>query len=201
VSEQGKREMGVRATACSLLSAKAATRLDFAAVVSRYSSPRDLPTKSASDEAWNFRHSRGTVTPAMLPVTVQFLIAMIAHALNERMARRVEYLQEEVRVLKEALAVATGKTRIRFTAEQRRRLAIRGKTLTPAERTACCQVVRPETILIWFRQLAAKKYDSSEVRRKPGRPRKRSDIRELVVKLATETSDGATRRSVTHFVG
>jgi hypothetical protein len=33
------------------------------------------------------------------------------------MARNVEYLQEEVRVLKEALAAATGKTRIAFTPE------------------------------------------------------------------------------------
>ena len=28
----------------------------------------------------------------MLPMTVQFLIAMVAHAINERMARRVDYL-------------------------------------------------------------------------------------------------------------
>ena len=39
----------------------------------------------------------------MLPVTLQFTIAMIAYAINERMARRVDYLQGEVRVLKEAL--------------------------------------------------------------------------------------------------
>jgi hypothetical protein len=44
----------------------------------------------------------------MLPVTVQFIVAMLAYALNERMARRLEYLQEEVRVLKEALRAATG---------------------------------------------------------------------------------------------
>jgi hypothetical protein len=105
----------------------------------------------------------------VLPVTVQFIIAMLAQALNERMARRVEYLQEEVCVLKEALALTTGKTRISFTPEQRRRLALKGKALTPEERSACCQVVRPATILAWFRQLGAKKYDSSEIR-KPGRP-------------------------------
>jgi len=155
-------------------------------VVSEIPSPRDFPTKRGAGEVWNFGLLRGTVTPAMLPVTVQFIIAMLAHALNERMSRRVEYLQEEVRVLKEALASATGKTRIRFTAEQRRRLAIKGKSLTPAEPTTCCQIVRPDTILAWFRQLVAKKYDSSDVRRKAGRPRKASDIRELVVKLATE---------------
>lgn len=36
----------------------------------------------------------------MLPATVQFIIALIARAINERMAPRVDYLQEEVRVLK-----------------------------------------------------------------------------------------------------
>ncbi len=57
----------------------------------------------------------------MLPVTFQFIIPMVAHTLNERMARRLDYLQEEVRVVKEALALASGKQRIEFTADQRRR--------------------------------------------------------------------------------
>lgn len=30
----------------------------------------------------------------MLPVTLQFIVAMIAYAINERMARRVDYLRE-----------------------------------------------------------------------------------------------------------
>jgi transposase len=58
--------------------------------------------------------------------------------------------------------------------------------LTPDERKGCCQIVRPSTILAWFRQLAAKKYDSSMQRRKPGRPRKPGEIRELVIGLARE---------------
>jgi hypothetical protein len=102
----------------------------------------------------------------MLPATLQFIIAMVAYAINERMARRVDYLQEEVRVLKEALAAATGKTRIDLSAEQRRRLALKGRELTAEERRACCQIVRPATILAWFRQLAARKYDGSK-RRSP----------------------------------
>ena len=53
------------------------------------------------------------------------------------MALRADYLQEEVRVLKEALAAATGKTRIDLSCEQRRRLALKGKKLTPEERSAC----------------------------------------------------------------
>ena len=61
---------------------------------------------------------------------------MFAYALNARMARKMDYLQEEVRVLKEALAAATGKTRIELNAEQRRRLALKGKELTAEERRA-----------------------------------------------------------------
>jgi putative transposase len=121
----------------------------------------------------------------MLPVTLQFIVAMIAYAINERMARRVDYLREEVLVLKEALALATGKPRIELSAEQRRRLALKGKELTAEERRACCQIVRPETILAWFRQLAARKYDSSKARN-AGRPRKAADIRELVLELARD---------------
>jgi hypothetical protein len=44
--------------------------------------------------------------------------------------------------------------------------------------------VKPATILAWFRQLAARTYDSSDVRR--GRPPKTNDVRKLVIKLATE---------------
>src|SRR5690606_33710912 len=121
----------------------------------------------------------------MHPVTVQFIVAMLAYALNERMARRLDYLKEENRVLKEALQAATGKARVPLTDEQRRRLATKGKTLTPAEREECCQIVRPSTILAWFRKLVARKYDSSQVRR-PGRPRKANQIRELVLRLAAE---------------
>jgi putative transposase len=121
----------------------------------------------------------------MLPVTVQFIVAMLAYALNERMVRRAEYLREENRVLKEALHAATGKSRIPLTNEQRRRLATKGRALTPKEREECCQIVRPSTILAWFRTLVARKYDSSRVRR-PGRPRKANEIRELVLRIARE---------------
>ena len=123
----------------------------------------------------------------MLPATVQFLIAMIAHAMNERMGRRVEYLHEEVRVLRETLVALTGKSRIPFTADQRRRLAIAGKALTPAERSACCQLVRPATLLAWFRQLSARKYDSSRSRNRGG-PNKPIDIVKLVIRLANENA-------------
>jgi transposase len=42
--------------------------------------------------------------------------------------------------------------------------------------------VKPETILAWFRQVAARKYDSTKA--KVGRPRKKNDIRKLLVEMA-----------------
>jgi hypothetical protein len=44
----------------------------------------------------------------MLPATLQFLITMIACAINERMQRKLDYSQEEVRVLKDVLKAVTG---------------------------------------------------------------------------------------------
>jgi hypothetical protein len=118
----------------------------------------------------------------MLPLTFQFVIATIASAINERTRRKLDYALEENRIPKEAFRAATGNERIRFTPDQRRRLALAGKELSPKERRQCCQIVKPATILAWFRQLAARKYDSS--RRKTGRPRKARDIRKLVIDLA-----------------
>jgi hypothetical protein len=71
-----------------------------------------------------------SVRAPMLPAPLQFILAMIAYAINQRMARQLNYLQEQVRVLEEALTAATGKTRFDFSAEQRRRLAHKGKELT-----------------------------------------------------------------------
>ena len=36
---------------------------------------------------------------AMLPVTFQFLIAIVAYAMNERLARRLDYVQQEPSLL------------------------------------------------------------------------------------------------------
>ena len=120
----------------------------------------------------------------MLPMTLRFLIAMIASAFKDRAQRKCVYLEEEVRVLKEQVETLSRGKKLTFTPEQRRRLAIAGKELTPKERKECCHLVKPETILAWFRQLAAGKYDTSQARR--GCPGKHKDIRKLVIKLALD---------------
>ena len=120
----------------------------------------------------------------MLPMTLQFLIVMIASAINDRLQRKLDYVEEERRVLREQLDAATGGKKLSFSAKQRRRLAETAKLLTPDERRKCCLIVKPATILARFRELAARKYDNSEVRR--GRPSKPKDVGKLVFKLAME---------------
>ena len=53
----------------------------------------------------------------MLPATLQFLITMVACAIKERMQRKLDHTQEEVRVLKEIVTALTGNSRISFTAD------------------------------------------------------------------------------------
>jgi hypothetical protein len=49
-------------------------------------------------------------------------------------------------------------------------------------------VANPDTILGWYRQLVAAKFDGSRQRRLPGRPRIAAEIERLVVRLARENS-------------
>ena len=76
----------------------------------------------------------------------------------------VEYLQAEVRVLKELV----GK-KPRFDDGQRRRLAIKGKRLGRQALDRFAGLVAPNTLLAWHRRLVARKYDGSGIR-KVGRP-------------------------------
>ena len=44
----------------------------------------------------------------MLPMTLQFLIVMIAFAINDRLQGKLDYVEEERRILQEQFDAATG---------------------------------------------------------------------------------------------
>ena len=111
------------------------------------------------------------------------LVQLLKLDINEQLAREIDYLKAENQVLKNQLA-KSGK-RMKFTDEQRRLLAVKAKAL--GKRLAeVVTIVRPTTILIWHKKLVAKKYDSSKVKRKPGRPKVDVEIEELVLKFVKE---------------
>ena len=109
-----------------------------------------------------------------------FFLMCIAGWMNRHQQLVIEYLQEEVRVLKEQLG-----RRPHFKDDQRLRLAVRGKAIGRKALLRFASIVTPDTLLAWHRRLIAKKYDSS-TKRKAGRPLTAADIRELVVKMARE---------------
>ncbi len=112
-----------------------------------------------------------------------FLVVVVACRLNERLQKKLDYTQQEVRALKEVVESLTAKKRLPLTDAQRRRLAIAGKDLTPEEGAEVCQIAKPGTILAWFRKLASQIYDGSE-KRGPGRPRTAADRRQLIIEIA-----------------
>jgi len=63
-------------------------------------------------------------------------------------------------------------------------------TFTPLDSQPCrlLSLAKPDTILAWYRQLVAEKFDGCKKRRSPGRPRTDPEIEDLVVRLARENS-------------
>ncbi len=107
------------------------------------------------------------------------VLALVGGHVEQEILLRNEYLAAENEILKCKL-----EGRLRFTDEERVRLAKIGKRLgRKALKDVGC-IVKPDTILKWFRELVAKKFDGSKQRRYPGRPRVDPEIEKLVVRLA-----------------
>ena len=111
----------------------------------------------------------------------KFLLLTVSGWMNRYQQRVIDYLIEENRILKGKLR---GK-RIRFTDDERRRLAVKGKALGRKLLREVDSIFAPNTILTWHRKLIAKKWDYSS-KRGSGRPRVMNEIAELVVRMALE---------------
>jgi putative transposase len=118
-----------------------------------------------------------------------FLVISIAGWMNQRQQQIIEYLGEENRVLREQI----GNGRMRFSDNQRCRLAAKAKKLGRKILAQVATIVTPETLLAWHRKLIAQKYDGS-ANRNPGRPRTLTEISNLVVRMAEENRTWGYRR-------
>ena len=119
----------------------------------------------------------------------RFVLMAVAGWMNQRQLQVIDYLREENRVLREQL----GERRLRFTDDQRRRLAAKAKGLGRKLLREIATIVTPETLLAWHRKLIAQKYDGS-AKRGPGRPRTADEIETLVVRMAEENLEWGYRR-------
>jgi putative transposase len=119
------------------------------------------------------------MSPLLLPF--QLVLLMFAGWVNRHQLDVIEYLQEENRVLKERL----GGRRLRFTDVERRRLARKAQVLGRKVLTELETLVTPDTLLRWYRELIASKWNYAH-RRGPGRPRVMKPITDLIVQMALE---------------
>ena len=109
------------------------------------------------------------------------LLAYITGTVDQELLVRNEYLVAENRILRRQI---TG--RVQLTDGERTTLAAFGKRLTKKALAEVMSVVKPETLLAWHRKLIAKKFDGSQHRRYPGRPRLDKEIEQLVVQFAQD---------------
>jgi putative transposase len=113
------------------------------------------------------------------------LFLLLSHATDRQLARMVEYLKAENRLLRDRLP-----KRLRVTVPERRRLVKLGRPLGSAMRHLVT-IVTPRTFSRWLK--GERQRPTSKRQRKPGRPRTPDEIREWVVRMARETGWGYSR--------
>ena len=119
------------------------------------------------------------------------ILAYITGTVDQELLLRNEYLAAENRILKAQL-----KTPLRLTDAERVTLAEIAHRLGRKALEDIANVVKPDTLLGWYRRLIARKFDGSKSRRYPGRPRIDHEIEQWVVRMAQDNSDWGYDRIV-----
>ena len=143
--------------------------------------------KSAVDAWCSGRH--GEVFPCHLGLAMhfvlqpwQFFFVILVGWVNREQQEIIEFYQTQL----DAVMKAQGKKRLSLTDDQRRLLAVKGKSLGRKALMELTTIVTPDTILRWHRTLVAQKWDYSERRQKVGRPPVSQEIVDLVLRFARE---------------
>jgi putative transposase len=90
-------------------------------------------------------------------------------------------IEAENRILRNQI---TG--RVRLTDGERKTLAEIGQKLGKQALKEVAKLVKPDIILGWHRQLVAQKFDGSQQRKSPGRPKVDPELEALIVHMARE---------------
>ena len=111
----------------------------------------------------------------------KILLAYITGSVDQELLLRNEYVVTENRILRQQI---TG--RVRLSDGERKTLAEIGKRLGKKALEEVASIVKPDTILAWHRKLITTKFDGSQKRQSPGRPKIDEELEGLVVCLAQE---------------
>jgi putative transposase len=105
----------------------------------------------------------------------------------------IDFLNAENKILKEKLLQHT--KRIQFTDADREELVRQALPIKDLL-DKVCTIVKPETILAWYRKMKKDKwnYNPSGKRKGIGRPKKEKDAEQIIIRLASENKDWGYKR-------
>src|SRR5215467_14561660 len=109
------------------------------------------------------------------------LLAYITGTVDQELLLRNEYLVTENRILRHQM-----KGRLRLSDGERKALAAIGQKLSKQALKEVATIVKPDTILGWHRKRVAQKFDGSQQRQSPGRPKIDQELEALIVRIAQE---------------
>src|SRR3979409_1239948 len=109
------------------------------------------------------------------------ILAYASGMVDQGLLLRNEYLVAENRILKSQL-----KGRLKLSDVERTKLGEIGHRLRRKPLGEVAATALPDTILAWYRRLIARKFDGSQARRAPGRPRIDREVEQLIVRMAEE---------------
>jgi putative transposase len=112
------------------------------------------------------------------------ILAYVTGTVDQELLARNEYLAAENRILKAQLDGP-----LKLSDAERGALGEIGHRLGRKVLADVATIARPDTILGWYRKLVARKFDGSEARRGPGRPRIKREVEQLIVRMARENRD------------
>ena len=107
-------------------------------------------------------------------------LAIIGGHVDEELLLRNEYLAIENEILRKKIS-----GRIKLSQCERMRLATIGKKIGIKALREVAMIVKPETIITWYRKLIAAKFDSSKRRKKKvGRPLTDCELETLILQIS-----------------
>jgi putative transposase len=109
------------------------------------------------------------------------LLSYVSGTVNQELLLRNEYLAAENRILRGQI-----KDRLLLSEGEKATLAEIAHRVVRKALEDVAATAKPETILGWYRQLIANKFDGSKSRRSVGRPKLDQETERLVVQMARE---------------
>jgi transposase len=117
------------------------------------------------------------------------IIRHLGASVNEDLLQRQAILEAQVRELMRQI-----KKPLRFELAFKMEMARLARALSKVSLQEVALVVRPSTVIRWYKQFIAGKWDGSKNRKRPGRPRIKPETERLIIEMAQRGHSWGAKR-------